>query len=344
MNVTFNKVVARDEMTPAQRFASMVKDPNTFYAVGEELYLGSILLSATDAAEISVADAGGNYDGTNVEAVLAELATMVGDQDITVTKSTGGSSDDYAYRYVFSQGGTPITNGTIDIMKDMVATEGQIVYPTAQDPIIVDGQQVTSGTFIELIIANGDPFYINVADLIEFNQFTDSDEIDFTDTDHNVTASIKKIAGTKIIYRAADATQGITELNINDKVDAVEGKVDNLTNYVGEIPSGSSASTVVGYIDEKTGDGIDALDSTADIASVANGIVTIKGGLVETDGIVENAPTSGTGAKADVVLAKVATTGAAVDVSVADAGSHFTGSTVEAALQELGAQLVWTEV
>lgn len=162
-SVIFNKVVGKDGQTAAERFASMSKDSNTFYQVGEELYLGSVLLSATDAAEIAVEDTAGNFDGTNVETVLAELATMISgagsDAEVTVTKTTGGVSDDYVYRYTFSQGGTPITNGTIDIMKDMVATEGEIVYPSVEHPITIDGQQVTSGTYIMLTIANGDPFY-----------------------------------------------------------------------------------------------------------------------------------------------------------------------------------------
>lgn len=162
-NVIFNKVVAKDGATAAERFASMTKNANTFYAVGDELYLGSVLLSATDASEIAVADAAGNYDGTNVETVLAEISTLISgaasDAAVTVAKSTGGSGDDYAYRYTFSQGGVPITNGTIDIARDMVATEGEIVYPSVEHPITIDGQTVTSGTYIKLTIANGDPFY-----------------------------------------------------------------------------------------------------------------------------------------------------------------------------------------
>ena len=79
------------------------------------------------------------------------------------------------------------------------------------------------------------------------------------------------------------------------------------------------------------------LDSTASIASLddSTGIITIKGGLVETDGIVVNAPTTGTGAVDDVVLAKVASTGTAADIAIVDAGSFITATNVEDALQEL---------
>lgn len=342
MNVLFNKVIAKDGQTAAERFAGMTKDANTFYAVGNELYKGDVLLSATDAAEIAVADAGGNYEGTNVETVLAEIATLISDEasdaEVTVTKSTGGSGDNYAYRYVFSQGGTPIANGTIDIAKDMVATEGEIVYPTPENPIVIDGQTVTSGTYIKLTIANGDPFYINVANLIEYNTFVDTAEITFADNNHQITPTIGKISGVKIIYREADAEQGISEQTINQKATELEGTIDALADYVGEIPQTSSATDVISYVDEKTGEGVDALNGSADIASVADGVVTLKAGVVENAGIIDNSSDS------DIVLAKLATTGAAEDVAVTDADGHFAGSDLETVLTEIAEQLVWKEV
>lgn len=341
-NVIFNKVIGKDGQTAAERFAAMTKNSNTFYAVGDELYFGNVLLSADTAAEVGVVDEGGNFEGTNVEAVLAEIATLINgaasDAEVTVTKTTGGVSDNYVYRYTFSQGGTPITNGTIDIMKDMVATEGEIVYPSEEEPIVIDGQTVTSGTYIKLTIANGEPFYINVADLIEYNTFVNSDEVTFTDNNHQVTAAIGKISGAKIVYREADQAQSITEQTINQKAAELEGSIDALADYVGEIPQTSSATDVIGYVDEKTGAGVDALDSTADIASVTDGVVSIKAGLVEEDGIVTN------NSSADIVLAKVATTGAAEDVSIADTGSFYTATDVEAAFQEIAERLTWVEV
>jgi hypothetical protein len=52
------------------------------------------------------------------------------------------------------------------------------------------------------------------------------------------------------------------------------------------------------------------LDGTATIASVADGVVTIKAGIAETDGIVANDK------NADITLAKVATTGKAENVAL----------------------------
>ena len=70
-------------------------------------------------------------------------------------------------------------------------------------------------------------------------------------------------------------------------------------------------------------------DGSATIASVANGIVTIKAGVAQDKGAIKQ------GAGSDVVLAKVASTGAAADISVADAAGNLTSVTVEAALAEL---------
>lgn len=73
------------------------------------------------------------------------------------------------------------------------------------------------------------------------------------------------------------------------------------------------------------------LDGSATIASVSSGVVTLKAGITEADGIVSNNSDS------DIVLAKVATTGAAEDVSIADAGGLISATDVEGALQELAA-------
>lgn len=73
---------------------------------------------------------------------------------------------------------------------------------------------------------------------------------------------------------------------------------------------------------------IEGLDSSAIIATNDNGVVTLKAGIVQTDGIVSQ----GTGA--DIELAKVATTGAAADVSVS-AIEGLTATTVQGALTNL---------
>ncbi len=270
MKVSYLSVVAKDGLTPAERFASLEKAQGTFYIVGDDLYfedkkvtnaadieaidadlsdleaaliklenteattgsIRNIIRSYLNASEVAVADTGENFEGTTVEACLAELADMISGTgtagEVTVTKTTGGPNDNYVTRYTFSQGGTAITNGTIDILKDMVATSGHLVYPTPSDPITVEGQQVTSGTYIEMTIANGTPFYVNVASLIEYNTFTNTSadgEIVVTDNNHSITMAIGKVAASKIIYRAADTTDPenpVTEQTVAQKIAELE--------------------------------------------------------------------------------------------------------------------------
>lgn len=120
---------------------------------------------------------------------------------ITVERNVGSNNDSYAYRYIFKQGGIIIENGIIDINKDMVATSGELVYPTVAEPIIIDNTSITSGTYIKMSIANGETFYIDVASLIEYNSVENTDEIILTDINHVITASINEIAAGKIVYQ-----------------------------------------------------------------------------------------------------------------------------------------------
>lgn len=77
------------------------------------------------------------------------------------------------------------------------------------------------------------------------------------------------------------------------------------------------------------GDQIETLDGSATIASVSNDIVTLKAGITEADGIVDNSSGS------DITLAKAAKTGAAADISITDTDGNFTSTDVEGALAEL---------
>ena len=303
------------------------------------------------ASDASIVDAAGNFTATNVEDALAELHTAIGtggtNAAVTVTKTAGGANDDYAYRYTFSQGGTAITNGVIDIAKDMVATDGTLVHPTAENPITIDGQQVTSGAYIAMTIANGETFYINVADLIEYNSVSSTDEITLTDSNHTITATVGEIAASKIIYQAAEGSTpaktvaqainalesavgigGSVDQKIQNAVQALDADVDATTGSVitgitevdgvitgvdevaltaqnvaygasnvkaaldtiGTIPSTSSASTVIGYVDEKVGAGVTALDADVDAALGASDTdaeaIAVVTGVTEVDGII----------------------------------------------------------
>lgn len=115
------------------------------------------------------------------------------------------------------------------------------------------------------------------------------------------------------------------------------GDMDDLGDVT--VGTGETAPTDVieailllnGHIDGLA-DTVANLDGTATIATVSNNVVTIKGGVKQIAGEIENKTTL---EAADVVLEEVAVTGAAADVSVADAGDKFTATNVEGVLAEL---------
>lgn len=89
-------------------------------------------------------------------------------------------------------------------------------------------------------------------------------------------------------------------------------------------------ATFKGLMTDYVDDSIEALDASGiGIASVSEGVVTLKAGLAEADGIISNT------SDADIDLAKVATTGAAEDISIDDSEGYFTSTDVEGALAEL---------
>lgn len=292
------------------------------------------------ASDVAITDTGGNFAATTVEGALAELYTAIGtggtNSAVTITKTTGGANDNYAYRYVFSQGGSTINNGTIDIAKDMVATNGELIHPTAQNPITINNESVTSGTYIAMTIANGDTFYINVADLIEYNSVSSNTEITLTDTNHTITATVGEIAASKIRYsstqtvaQAINALETASSTGVDTKISTEINKLDadldatagsvitgitetngkithidevalTATNVaygqttvgaaldtIGSIPGTSSASTVIGYIDEKVGAGVSTLDADLDATGTPqhSGVFVVSG-VTEVDGII----------------------------------------------------------
>lgn len=363
-NSKFLNVVAKDGQTAAQRFAAMTKEAGVFYKVADtgvetHYYLEDQLISAEKAAEISVLDQAGVFDGADVETVLNELFHDAANQKIWFVDASAGQSQ-YAKVYEIYQGENApdaVTDpstlvGTINLPKDMVVEDGavvNIVFVAADNSlhegdasgadvtalIIPSGQTATeadAGKYIKLIIQNvTDPLYIAAQDLVDIYTGDDTAEVSVSiDANNVITATIEKISGTKIIYRAESypqvqvgdefdasetyyVTDGttytvdstvtadnfdtkvaaglythVTELNINAKVDAVEAALNQLRTYVGVIPVTSSAATVIGYVDEKTGAGVDALNGEAEIATVASNVVTLKGGIVETAGIISN--------------------------------------------------------
>lgn len=265
-----------------QQYDNLIDYIDSQIAAGDTAIETSLAAVAKSGAaeDVSIADTAGNITATNVEDAIQELYTAIGsggtDAAVTISKTTGGVNDDYVYRYTFYQGGTTITNGVIDIAKDMVATDGELIQPTAQDPIEVDGQQITSGTYIKMTIANGDPFYIDVADLIEYNSVSSTNEVTLTDTNHTITATIGEIAASKIIYREADDSDPehpVTQQTVAQAINALESAVGT---------GGSVDSKILTAIAALDAD----LDATTDSTVTDTEKVAVITGVTEVDGIL----------------------------------------------------------
>ncbi|MBP5325314.1 MAG: hypothetical protein J6Y86_07465 [Pseudobutyrivibrio sp.] len=377
--VKFLNVVAKDGQTAAQRFAAMTKEQGVFYKVadtGEEVhyYLEAQLISADKASEIAVLDAAGVFDGANVETVLNELHHQAANEKIWFVDATPASGSAYAAVYEIYQGENapdavtdPATLiGTINIPKDAFVDDGSVVDvvfvaadnslhegdvtgPDITAYIVPSGSTATeadAGKYIKLVLQNvNDPLYIAAKDLVDIYTGGTTAEATVSVANNEITVTIEKISGTKIIYRAesyvqvqagdefdatatyytydavtdtytADATVDATnfdakvaaglytkvnELNINAKVDQVEADLNALKAYVGEIPASSEATTVIGYVDEKTQGGVSSLNGEAGVATKSAGdVVTIKGGVIEVEGIIQNAPNADKASTEDV--------------------------------------------
>lgn len=145
------------------------------------------------------------------------------------------------------------------------------------------------------------------------------------------TLGIKKVtwdAATEQILFFRDSTKSAVE-DSDFQVSIYSSAVQELNKIVGigkilnPYQSKENLTEIVNVLtgDDKTAgsvakllkDAIEALDGSATIATVADGVVTIKAGVVEVDGVITNA--TGEGA-ADIVLKKVATTAKAEDINV----------------------------
>ena len=156
-----------------------VKDANTFYFTGADLYLGEIKLSSDSDLKAALTRVKSNEDAialinqhlgdlgdlkTNakntVVAAINEVFDAVGTGGtasvITVEEDT--TSADYAKVYQIKQGGE--LKGTINIPKDMVVESGSVVVNPEGQP---------AGTYIKLVLANAEKseIFVNVGTLVD---------------------------------------------------------------------------------------------------------------------------------------------------------------------------------
>jgi len=235
----------------------------------------SVLATTGAAADVSVADAAGKFEGTTVEAVLAELADLVGDgtdaAKIHLVDESAGQSA-YAKVYKLYQGAddsdmTKNTEiGTINIPLDKVVQSGKVVTITSnQDSDGDTTSGLADGQYIKLVLQNvAAPLYINVHDLVDVytaNSQT-AEVVVAIDTNNNITATIGEVSATKIVYTEADAQAGTSKETVKQALDRVGTALDDLG-----IKEVSVVSTFTAD-DQMTDGAVEFCENTGNISAV----------------------------------------------------------------------------
>lgn len=176
--------------------------------------------------------------------------------------------------YTIKQGGTSI--GTINIPKDLVATSGSLVYCTKSESTYTEVDSSTEGAIacIKMTIQNGNPFYIEVADLIEYNSVKSNAEITLTDTGHEIEATVGAISSSKITF---------TPSGDNPANTTVQDALRDLYTQIGE--GGSVASQIQTAIQTLDAD-LDASGTSAHNGTfVVSGVTEVDGKITSVDSV-----------------------------------------------------------
>ena len=176
--------------------------------------------------------------------------------------------------YTIKQGDNPI--GTINIPKDLVATSGSLVYCTKSESTYTEVNSSTEGAIacIKMTIQNGNPFYIEVADLIEYNSVKSNAEITLTDTGHEIEATVGAISSSKITFTPSGDKPADT---------TVQDALRDLYTQIGE--GGSVASQIQTEI-QKLDANLDASGTPAHNGTfVVSGVTEVDGKITSVDSV-----------------------------------------------------------
>jgi len=119
-------------------------------------------------------DTSSNWNNIVEQAKQEAIIEATQNSQITINESWGGPPDNYSYRFRFYQNGELIENGDIQIPKDRVLTDGILIHPTPENPIIINGETITSGFYIQLDISSGErpSIYIDITDVAEYGNMS----------------------------------------------------------------------------------------------------------------------------------------------------------------------------
>ena len=207
-------------------------------------------------------------------ALTQEIDALKTSYTVSVTEANG--SGDIAKVYTITQAGKSV--GTINIPKDMVATQGELVHGSFVDKTFTSADD--GDPYIKMTVGNGnksDTFYIPVAELIEYNSVDSTAEVTLSqDANHKITATIGKIAASKIVYREADTANNITEETVAQAI----ARIDTALGA-----GGSVASQIQTEIEKLDAD-LDATGTAQHSGTfVVSGVTEVDGKITSVDSV-----------------------------------------------------------
>lgn len=363
------------------------------------------------AADVSYNGTIGETTVTNVDDAIGALAAAssggVASKTIWGHDDSAGQSD-YAKVYKIYQGENDYvanrTDGkinpdlklTINIPKDKVLEDANIVDITFNNGSLYDnGTDVTTlikgsgtateadaGKYLKMVMQNvTDPLYVNLQTFVDvYTVEQNATEVQLDITNHEISASIVSVDGSKVIYKAetsqgagdgetvkqaltrldgADSVTGSVSKKIKDAIDALDAVADSTKTAIdgstdrtaqnGGVFALQALTEADGKLASMTAVEVEAAGTAAsaiaDLDVAEFPLATVSGSIVTIGGLVETdgKVAAGSNAVNSVTLAKIAKTGKAEDAALSSAtGAKFTSATdTDAALSEIATALTW---
>ena len=183
-----------------------------------------------------------NTDGSVSQAALTtKFNSLESGAALSVTKDGTAASNptigNDGSTYAIKQGTTTLFS--INIAKDMVVSDGEVITATGNEYTTSDGSTsagLTAGEkYIKLALANSTKLlYVPVDSLYKDYTFSDTTEIDFTDSSNTITAEIKtgSIAKTKL-DSSVQASLDLADSALQSHQD-ISGKANKVTVGTGQ--------------------------------------------------------------------------------------------------------------
>jgi hypothetical protein len=261
-----------------QAIIAVSQTKGTIAATAGDIEAGHVTYTPQVTSEEGAAETTYDTANTNVQAVLKEIFEKIANNaeagEVAVYKN-GTKVNTIAAdgeTYTIKQGTTDVA--TINIAKDMVVSSGSVITATGEETDVPTGTTLNVGEkYVRLVIkdsTDGKNIYIAVNDLYDDYTFTDTDEIDFSESNNEVTASIK--------------TGSIAESKLDT---TLQNKIANAKTTIVEVAQTTPDATKHITVTKTTGTG-----STADSYTIAEHDIASAQGLTDEIARAKNAETA----------------------------------------------------